>query len=244
MCSVASFASDPCRMWANQVVNVKRRELQMYIGARYWYEDDRRLRPCACLQRVLFLGWAGEGVVDVVLNDGGRRKGSCDRTFGSSSPSDCEHAHTYKASKHSSSGRVCKQKFFSQASFDFLARRFLDFAPPTSTRQHAGDGLRGNQEHPAGGERNGRADRAIGGLSCESCNGRKDILVDTACYSRSAWGARRLAKLPSSTICYHLKLKTPAVANDDDGDSLRPTCLPFLPTSPRLVTLIDATVAL
>ncbi|PBK85171.1 hypothetical protein ARMGADRAFT_593188 [Armillaria gallica] len=56
---------------------------------------------------------------------------SCDRSFGSPSPSDCEHTPTYKASKWSSPGCVCKQKFFFQTSFDFLVRRFLVFAPPT-----------------------------------------------------------------------------------------------------------------
>ncbi len=63
----------------------------------------------------------------VVLDDGGKWKGSSDRSFGSASPSDCEHA-----SKRSSSGRARKQKHFIQASFDFLVRRFLDFAPPTT----------------------------------------------------------------------------------------------------------------
>ncbi len=55
-----------------------------------------------------FARWTGEVVVDVVLDDGGRRKGSCDRSFGSPSPSDCKHACMYKASKPSSSGRARK----------------------------------------------------------------------------------------------------------------------------------------
>ncbi len=61
--------------------------------------------------------WTGEVVVDVVLDDGGRRKGSCDLSFGSRFLADCEHACIYKNS--------------SSISFDFLAWRFFDFAPPT-----------------------------------------------------------------------------------------------------------------
>ncbi len=36
-----------------------------------------------------------EDAVDIVFDDGGRWKESCDRSFGSPSPSDYEHAHTY-----------------------------------------------------------------------------------------------------------------------------------------------------
>ncbi|PBK85046.1 hypothetical protein ARMGADRAFT_1036571 [Armillaria gallica] len=73
----------------------------------------------------------GEGVVDVV-DDDGRRKVSCaNRSLGSPSPSDCEHAPTHKASKRSSSGRARKQQLFLPASSGFLTRRFLSFAPPT-----------------------------------------------------------------------------------------------------------------
>ncbi len=103
------------------------------------YVDDNSdplgKKPCACLQRRLFLGWAGESVAGVVLDNGGRRKGSCDRSFGSSSPSNCEHAHTYKASKHSLSGHARKQNIFvSQDSLDFLTRRFSRLYTPNGGR--------------------------------------------------------------------------------------------------------------
>ncbi len=93
--------------------------------------DDDSEFLCMSLEKA-FARWTGEVVVDVVLDDGGRRKGSCDRSFGSRFLSDCEHACIYKASKpSSSSGRARKQKLFLQVSFDFLVRQFLDFAAPT-----------------------------------------------------------------------------------------------------------------
>ncbi|SJL14320.1 uncharacterized protein ARMOST_17776 [Armillaria ostoyae] len=101
-----------------------------------------------------------EVVVDVALDDGGRRKGSCDRSFGSPSPSDCEHARIQSLEAlliwtHT------QQKLFLQASFDFLARQFLDFAPSMVAPQPE---RHSDLEHFAGVERDGRADRAIGVL--------------------------------------------------------------------------------
>ncbi len=56
--------------------------------------DDDSEFLCVSLEKA-FARWTGEVVVDVVLDDSGRREGTCDRSFGSRFPSDYEHAHTY-----------------------------------------------------------------------------------------------------------------------------------------------------
>ncbi|KAK0480400.1 hypothetical protein EDD18DRAFT_1468483 [Armillaria luteobubalina] len=54
-------------------------------------------------------------------------KGRHDRSFGSPSPSNCEHARTYNPS----SERACKRKLFFQASFEVFVQHFLTLRPPT-----------------------------------------------------------------------------------------------------------------